>query len=283
MQDSKPNVAALVEGLPAADRPNQESKFTGPAPDAAVEVFEQILRGGSDSVGALVDLVHESTDPEFKNFKAEYALNGLAVHVGRPGKEAQRRLVAETLASRIGGGTPSKGVQGLLIRALQVAGGPEVVETLGGQLDDDALCEYATQALIAIGYDAGAQFGKALPKAKGKNRITIIQALGSVKDANASAALRDAVGDDSEAVRLAAGWALANTGDPAAADVLLGAAKRAEGWERIQATKACLLLAENLAAAGSKNAARRVYQQLRSAAEPYVQEAAERGLAAIKQ
>ena len=41
---------------------------------------------------------------------------------------------------------------------------------------------------------------------------------------------------------------------------VLEAAGKAEGWERIQLTKACLLLAENLIAVGKTNEGRRVYR-----------------------
>ena len=62
-------------------------------------------------------------------------------------------------------------------------------------------------------------------------------------------------------------------------------ADAATGWERINATDACLALAEGLIAAGKKSEAARIYKHFvrtRTApAERHLRTAAERGLAAI--
>ena len=56
------------------------------------------------------------------------------------------------------------------------------------------------------------------------------------------------------------------------------------GWERIQAGKHCLVLAEKLTASGKKVEAAKIYTHLRDTrtdpSEKYIREAAERGLAA---
>ena len=77
---------------------------------------------------------------------------------------------------------------------------------------------------------------------------------------------------------------MAALGDSGAVDVLIKAADVPPGWERIQATKHCLVLAEKLAAAGKKAEARRIYQHLREtrkdASEAYIREQADKALAA---
>ena len=82
-------------------------------------------------------------------------------------------------------------------------------------------------------------------------------------------------------------WALANIGDAGTVDLLLKAADRdKEGYERIKATHSCLLLAENLTAAGKKKEAARIYSHLKETrtelGERHIQEAATKGLAALK-
>jgi hypothetical protein len=56
-------------------------------------------------------------------------------------------------------------------------------------------------------------------------------------------------------------------------------------WERIQAAKACLVLAERLQEAGNREQARRIYSYLRDTrdnpAERYVQDVAVKALAGI--
>jgi len=286
MQATKPDVGALVGQMPDADTPGKTDKFTGPDPTAADKVFDEILSGGRGSIEELIAMIHDTTDPKFKDFRPEYVLHCLAVRVGGPGKEVERKMLADTLASLVADEKLSAGIRGVLLRQLQVAGGRDAVEAIGKQLLDDALCETATQALTVIREGAVEQLRKALPGARGRNRVTIVQALGVLRDAGSLSALREAAGDADRDVRIAAAWALANTGDPAAADAAIKASEANDGWERIEATKACLLLAEKLRAAGKKGEAVAIYRHLKESrkgdSEAYVREAAERGLAAAQ-
>jgi HEAT repeat protein len=94
--------------------------------------------------------------------------------------------------------------------------------------------------------------------------------------------LQKAVDDEDGGIRMAAAWALANIGDTGSVDLLLKAADAQGTYERIKATKACLLLAEKLLAAGKKDLAVKIYQHLydsRSGSdEAYISEAAKEGL-----
>ena len=78
---------------------------------------------------------------------------------------------------------------------------------------------------------------------------------------------------------------LARIGSVDAVDKLLQAADVDPGWERIQATKHCLVLAERLQSGGNEPAARRIYQHLEQTrtdpAESYVRAVAASALAAI--
>ena len=73
-------------------------------------------------------------------------------------------------------------------------------------------------------------------------------------------------------------------GDAGSVELLINEADSRTGWERIQATKHCLVLAEQLSLVGKMDMAERIYVHLRDtrtdAAEQYVSEAAERGLRA---
>ena len=248
--------------------------------DKVEKAVAQIHNGGRDNVIAIIDML--VSPGKGNDVKPHYALHCLALHVCKLDDDNQRRRFARTVASQLGGDRP-KAVQCYLVRVLQVAGGREVVRTLGKLLVDEELCEPAAQALTAIGDGATDQFREALPQARGKCRLTIIQNLGVVRDDNSVDALKNAVTDENQDIRIAAAWALANIGDPGSAGVLLKAAD-AQGWERIQATKACLLLAENLLAAGKNYEAMRIYTHLRNTrtepAERYVRNAAKKALTA---
>jgi HEAT repeat protein len=309
MAATKPNVAALVEQMPETDRdiqakaeaakqeaqpdtpdkpkpkaerPGGASKFTGPDPDAAEKIFGEILSGGRESITELLGLVREPGDPDYRNYKAGYVLHGLVILAGRTGHENQRRLLAETLASQLGSDKHSKAVKGLIIRELRVMGGKESVSALGRQLPDDDLCGDAALALLTIREGAASQFRGALEKSQGRNRVTIIQALGVLQDADSAGALRKALGEPDPAVRRTAAWALANLGDANATEALLKSADSAEGWDRTEATRHCLLLAERLAAGGKQAQANRIYVHLRDTrkdpSERHIRETAEKAL-----
>lgn len=277
-------VAALVEELPAADKPGEESTFTGPPPEEARRIAAAILERGREGILELVGLIRNGVGGGEKNYKPGYALHCLALHVGAPGMEEARRLVAETVASRLGEGSekPSREVQAFLVRELQVAGGAEVAAALGELLRDEVLCEQAAMALAAIRDGAAAELRAAWPEAPARCRVALAQALGAVGDRDAVALLEEATHDEERGLRMAATWALAAIGDPAGAGAVVRAADRAEGWERIQADKACLVLAEKVLAAGNAAAHRRICAHLRETrtdpAERHVAEAAARSL-----
>jgi hypothetical protein len=309
MAATKPNVAALVEQMPdtdkeiqakadeakqqaqpdAPDKPKPRpdrwgaaSKFTGPEPDAAEKIFTEILAGGRGSITELLGLVREPGDADYKNYKAGYVLHGLVILAGRTGQENQRRLLADTLGSQLGSSKHSKAVKGFFIRELRAIGGKEAVSVLGKHLLDDELSSDAALALLTIRDGAAQQFRDALKKAKGRNRVTMIHALGTLRDGDSAAALKQAMSEQDRDVRRTAAWALANIGEASVADALLKTADSAEGWERTEATRHCLLLAERLTANGKQSNANRIYAHLRDTrkdpSERHIREIAEKAL-----
>ena len=122
-------------------------------------------------------------------------------------------------------------------------------------------------------------------EAKGKCRLAVIHGLAALAEPPAAAPLGEALADPDREVRIAAGAGLAKLGNAAASESLLKAAAAGPGWERVQQTKHCLVLAEKLAAAGNKPEAARIYRQLRESrtdpAEKYIRDAADKALAAL--
>jgi HEAT repeat protein len=269
-------LAALVAKFPAPSP--LDAKLAEPDKAAMDRAIAELLVGGRDAVLGLVNLLARSGDNRIR-----HALHALATRVCGLKDEAQRKAFTGALADALAGKAPPD-VRAFVVRTLQLVGGPEVTDALGRLLLDPALGEDAAQALLAVRTGAAEPLRAALDKATGRQRLAIIQALGALRDPAAALALRALVADPDPDARLAAGWALANTGDAAAADLLLKAAD-ATGYERIKATNSCLLLAERLAAAGKKAEAAGIYTRLvntRTAPdEKYARDAAERGLATV--
>lgn len=278
MEKSSVSVAELVSKLPD---PDENGLLSNIDKESVENVITEIHKTGRDGIVGLIDMLVEPGKAD--DVKPRYALHCLALYVCKLNDKKHRRAFAEILASQLDRDRP-KQIKGYLIRQLQVAGGKEVAGALGKFLLDEKLCEYAAQALAAIGDGAAEQFRDTLAGTKGKCRLTVIQNLGVVRDKKSIDALKQAVGDEDRDIRLAAAWGLANIGDPGSVDVLLKGADVENPYERIKAAQACLLLAENLLAAGKKKDAMKIYAHLRDTrtdpAEQYLREVAESALAA---
>jgi hypothetical protein len=266
------------------DKPPMKSKIDKAQIEKAVD---ELQKGGRESVLGIIDMLVEPGQGE--DYKARYALHCVAIQVCKMkqagGGDGPRSEFAQTLASQLGGARP-KGVQAFLLQELQTAGGKESVAAMGKLLTDDDLSDWAARALVSINDGAVEQFRAALPQAKGKSRLTVLQNLGVLRDAKSADAMRAAMKDPDREIRIVSARGLAKMGDVASADLLLKAADGAQGWERMQMTKFCLVLAENLTAAGRKADAAKIYTQLRNTrkdpSEKYISELAARGLAAAK-
>jgi len=274
-----PQLKALVDRMPDPDA--RGMYCTDIDKDKIEKAVAEIQQGGRENILGLIDMLVPPGEGD--DVKAHYALHCVAVYVCKLEDKRHRREFSAVLAAQLGGSRP-KPVQAYLCQELQVAGGKDVAPALGKLLTDEELCEPAALALLAIGEGAAEQFRAALPQAQGKCRLTILQDLGVLRDGQSSDALKQAAGDSDEAIRIAAAWGLANLGDAGSIDIVLKAADTKEGWERIQGTKAAMLLAEKLLAAGKKAEAARIYthlQQTRTdASERYIRDAAAKALAA---
>jgi HEAT repeat protein len=272
-----PQLKSLVDQMPDPDGRGMYN--TDIDKEKIEKAIAEIHKGGRENVVGIIDML--VPPGQGNDVKPHYALHCLANHVLKIKDEQARREFAETLAAQLGGDRP-KPVQAYLCQELQWAGHKEAAPGLGKLLLDEELVEPAAMALAAIGDGAAEQFRAALPKAQGKCRLNVIQGLGAAGDKQSAGALREALSDPDREVRLAAGWGLARMGYQGVSEVVK-AADVDPGWERIQATKHCLVLAEKLAASGQALAARQIYAELRNTrsdpSERYIRDAAEKALA----
>jgi len=252
--------------------------------DKIEKAVAKIHEGGRENVSGLIEMLGEPGAAE--NVKPHYALHCVANYTLVIEDEKGRKELCETMAAQLGNGDLSDFNKGYLCQELQWAGRREAVPALGKLLLNEDLVEPAAMALAGIGgEEAIKQLREALPKAKGKCRLNIIDGLAALADAGSAKAFKEALKDTDREVRIAAGAGLAKIGDAAAVDDLIEAAGAEPGWERIQATKNCLVLAEKLAADGKMDAAKKIYNYLRESrkdpSEKYVKDQAEKALDAL--
>ena len=260
--------ADLVAGMPAQNAAEFETFGAG---------FVQLGAAGIQEVCNMLVAPGSGDDAN-----ARFALSGLAKYVSRPGAEAERTMVAGALIEALATAAEPE-VKAFLVRQLQVAGKDESVAPLSGYLADDLLCEPATQALLAIGTpEATTALATALPSAQGKNRATIVKALGELRCVAAVGEIaKSATAEDTD-TRHTALWALANIGDPASGEILSKATETASPYERAKALSWRLLYARRLSEAGKNAECEAVCRQLLEAPEANVQSAALHTLVAIK-
>ena len=280
MQSTPSTTSKWQQLLDRMPRPDKEDKILKDVEEGQVEaVVAELHAGGREAVVALVDLLGEP-GREQTDSPVRHALHALVMHAGKLGDE-QRGATAAALASGLGGRERPADVKAFVVRQLQLCGGRESAPALAKLLNDDDVADDAVMALLAMG--AADELRAAMPDLAGPRRVAVIVALGTLKDAASAGPLRHAAARDTDPVaRVEAARALANIGDPAAVDVVLRWADEARGFERNRATGACLLLAENLASAGRKGDAAKIYRHLRDTrtepSDAYVRDVAERAL-----
>ncbi len=245
-----------------------------------------IFQGGRENFLGLIEMLGEPGTEE--NVKPHYALHCVLNRALIVNDDSAQRTFCEVLAANLNGDLSTDN-KAFLCQELQWAGGKESIEALGTLLLDEDLVEQATMTLIAIGgSNACGQFDKALPEAKGKCRLNVIHGLAALAHCQNLSVFREALGDTDPEVRIVAGVGIAKTAPvgpvPAAIDELIKAADGSSGWERIQQTKNCLILAEGLLENGKKDEAAKIYKHLRATrtdpSEEYIRDIAEKALAA---
>jgi len=270
--DETAGLATLIDKLPAQNGADAE------------QAAKALAAEGQAGVRALVAMLRPADTGG--DAKARYALHGLAMYVSRPGAGAERKTFAAAVGAELAGAQPPE-VKAFLIRQLQLVRDPAAVAPLARLLGDEAMGVPAAAALTATGGDAVCEtLRKALPAAKGRTRVAIVQALGVLGDGGAAALVAAAMRDADPAVRMAALHAAAAIAEPALLTAMEQLASPSDPNERRCADAAVLRLADKLASSGQQAPAEKVYARLWSrrtgAGDVAVRIAALQGLATVR-
>jgi len=178
------------------------------------------------------------------------ALHALVHAAGQTGNEELRKLVTgvfcEVLRSEA-----TIAAKRHLLSELRTLGRTESVAAVATLLPVAEFCEPAAQTLVSIGTeDAADALRKALPKQKGAGRVTVICALGRLRDSKAVPLVLKDLQSDHPAVRHGAVFALSESGNPAAIPALRKAASSGDARERRHTVHCMLQYAGRLAESG---------------------------------
>jgi len=253
-------VLAVSAVAGAADVAEIVAKLPADNAAAGQPMLAQIAKLGPGGVKQLCGLITPPSD--VGDAKARYALHGLVLHTKRRGAEAERAMVEGVLLAAIAGASDEE-VKAFFIRQVQLIGSARSVAPLGSLLASDRLCEPAAQALLRIRTGGvAAQFRRALPAAKGKRLMTIVQALGLLRDKASAKAILACASADEAKLRHTAWYALADIADARATKALAKAAASGGGYERALGTKCYLQLARRLAEDGDEAGAAAICRDL---------------------
>ncbi len=196
------------------------------------------------------------------NTKTEYAINSFSYYATGKGNQSLRDRCADAYVQALAK-TGDDENKAFLIRQLEITGNDKAVPALQAYLSDQRLCEPAARALVRIHSDAANKaLLDGLLQASGKNRITLVEALGDTRYAPANSHILALANDPDFALRKVALYALANIADPSSAATLAAAAgKSGYTFDSTLATAAYLQYAHQLAA-GSSLAADKIAMEL---------------------
>jgi len=242
------SVDALLEKLPV-DTPAEKEK-----------IVQQMLKLGEAGARELCNRIKDQEEP--LNGKVVAALFGLEHAACREGNDPIREMLADVFGEILGSDA-TIAAKRHLITELRTLGRAESVVPVAAHLGVKELCEPAVQTLVSIGTDeAEAALRKALPNLNAEERVTLIFALGRLRDEEAvQLLLKEAENDDQE-IRHSALFALANIGDPAAHSMLRRTVESKDSADCERAGHRFLRFARRLAERGDRKEAIAVCREL---------------------
>jgi HEAT repeat protein len=194
------------------------AQFPASTPGVKNKLAEEIIDLGPTGIMEICKMV--TAPGKTDDTTVRYALNGLAIYAARPGANEQQKVVSKTFIMALEPNLHHE-VKAFLIRQLQIVGKGEAIKPLSTFLQDQKLCEPATQAMLTIGTEeAEKMFLKHLSSVKDANRITLIKALGELRCRKAVKKLTGYAENEDRNTRLVAIWAIANIGDKSARKIL---------------------------------------------------------------
>lgn len=156
-----------------------------------------------------------------------FALNSLARYASAFGREQDRAQVENQLIGALAQADDTE-VKTFLMNQLTLVGQAPAVQAACQYLQDNAMCEPATQVLLAVGgQEAAEALAGALPDAAGATQVTMVKALGELNSEAAASQIEQLLPAEDPALQKAALMALAHIGAPSSYSKLWSEANKA--------------------------------------------------------
>ena len=238
-------VADILAQFPAINGPRCErlaAELAGLGEAGIAEVTRQLVPGGGG-----------------RDTAARFAVNCLATWAGGFGREPARIVVEKSLTGALAAAADPE-VKTFILSQLRLVGREPAVLATAPLFADEAMCEPATQLMLAVGNQAAIQaLMNALAQAPGAGKATIVKALGELKAAGANRLILPYADAQNVNLRKAALAALAAIALPESYNALQKAAARAGyRYDPANATGALLAYARNLGEKGDLALSRKV-------------------------
>ncbi len=234
---SEEEVIQLIDDLPASD--DTESRW----------VFSELAALGPFGVEATADML--VADGSGNDTQARYAMEGLVKYVSGAGTASQQAMVEKALLAELKAGH-SKAVKVFLMEQLELLGSNQSVPVLQSFIGDEMLTKPAIHALRAINtLQARQALAETIDNTEGENRAAVIKTLGDMEATNVVQDLLPYTYANDWTTQKAALYALAQTGDPAAAEPLAAAADNMQSYKKILAESYYLQLVNHMQQMGN--------------------------------
>ncbi|SMO80972.1 family 16 glycoside hydrolase [Fodinibius sediminis] len=230
-------VSSLIADLPAQDQ--TENQW----------IFGELVDLGPSGVRSITDMLVAPGNGN--DTAARFALNGLAKYVSRPGADTERAMLEAVLLQELESGR-HKLVKVFLMEQLELVGSDTSVPVLQSFIGSDRLNESAVHALRAVNSASARQalLDGLSQTQTDKQRKAVIKTLGDLEVSAVGDALLPYITPDDAQSRKVTLYALAQSGNPEAAEALRSSLDTENGYQEIEAERYFLLYAGRLAEEG---------------------------------
>ena len=246
-----------------------------PAPSAKEydSIMGELAATGAEGIEMLAGMLVPAT--QGKNAPVEYAINGTASFVTKPGQEALRQGVCEGLLTALARCTDDVN-RAFLLAQLQICATADAAEAIAGYFDDPCLSDPALRALTAIPGSEPTLLSLAeRPGLSPEQKAAWASAVGEKRVTAAEPILLSWLPEADETTRAAIHSALGACGTSASLKSLAAAARAVNfAWDKTAATDSYLRLLNRLVDQGASRDAIKAARKLLDCNAPNVRGAA---------